>query len=61
MSDRNEIYIVQWGGEDTAVPYSADKLLSIISRNPSIFKTINTVSKWVWDDEARDWEMGQDQ
>jgi hypothetical protein len=54
MSDRNEIYIVQW--EYAVVPYSADRLLSMIRRNPSIFQTIDTVEKWVWNDEACDWE-----
>ena len=61
MSDRNEIYIVQWEGEDIVVPHTANRLLSMIRRNPSVFKTIDTVEKWVWDGEACDWEMGDDQ
>lgn len=56
MSDRNEIYLVQWAGEGLVAPYSADRLLSMIRRNPSIFQTIDTVEKWVWNDEACDWE-----
>ena len=61
MGDRNEIYIVQWEGQDIVVPYPADKLLSMIRRNPSIFRKIDTVVKWVWNDEACDWEMSDDQ
>jgi len=61
MGDRNEIYIVRWEGEDIVVPYSANRLLLMISRAPSIFRTIDTVEKWVWDGEACDWEMSDDQ
>ena len=61
MSDRNEIYIVQWVEGGLVVPYTADGLLSTIRRNPSILETIDTVEKWVWDGEACDWEMSDDQ
>ena len=61
MNDRNEIYLVQWVGEGLVAPYSADMLLSMIRRNPSIFQTIDTVEKWVWNDEACDWKLGEDQ
>jgi sugar (pentulose or hexulose) kinase len=64
MSDRDEIYLVQWVGEGLVAPYSADRLLWMIRRDPSLFRTIDTdftVEKWVWDDEACDWKMSEDQ
>ena len=61
MGDRNEIYIVQWEGEDIAVPYSADRLLSMICRNPSVIQQMGSVTKSVRGDETRHWEMGKDQ
>jgi hypothetical protein len=33
----------------------------MIRRDPSTLQTIVGVEKWVWDDEACDWKLGEDQ